>query len=138
MMLEWRVERKAAIFFYPMAQNARVVGSAEYADQLDEALGQGILSWSEHDDLLLADLVVRGRRRTDQAEVYYLAEVSAGVGMDDVRRAIVRAAILSRVGTPAVPVVVGEQIIPEADASARARGVWQMLDGRVVAPSQSV
>ena len=47
-----------------------------------------------------------------------------------------RHATLGKLGTPVVPVVAGEQIIPEADDYARARGAWQLLDGRMVAPDQ--
>jgi hypothetical protein len=135
-VLEWHHERHVPTFFGRLARHARLVEPGQLADLLDDAVDQGRLPEAERDDVLLADLVVRGRRRTDQADVLFLGEVSAGVGVEDVRRAVDRAAILARLGTPVVPVVVGEQIIPEAAAYARARGAWQLLDGRVVAPDQ--
>ena len=45
-----------------------------------------------------ADLVVRGRRREDGAEVYVVVEVSWGVGSHDVERAVHRAALLAQLG----------------------------------------
>jgi uncharacterized coiled-coil protein SlyX len=134
LVLEWHHERHVPAFFGRLARHARLVEPSQLADLLDDAVEQGRLPEAERDDVLLADLVVRGRRRTDQADVYFLAEVSAGVGVEDVRRAVDRAAILGRLGVPVVPVVVGEHIIPEAEAYARASGTWQLLDGRLVAP----
>jgi hypothetical protein len=134
LVLEWHHERHVPAFFGRLARHARLVEPSQLADLLDNAVEHGQLPEAERDDVLMADLVVRGRRRTDQADVYFLAEVSAGVGVEDVRRAVDRAAILGRLGVPVVPVVVGEHIIPEAEAYARASGTWQLLDGRLVAP----
>jgi hypothetical protein len=52
-------------------------------------------------------VVVRGRRREDGTEIYLGVEVSWGVGLHDVQRAAERAALLARLGTPALPVVGG-------------------------------
>jgi hypothetical protein len=80
-------------------------------------------------------VVAGGVRRTDRADTYVLAEVSSGIGPHDVERAAGRAHLLERLGRPVVPVVAVERIDPESAALARASGVWQMFDGRVVEPA---
>ncbi|MSQ23295.1 MAG: hypothetical protein EXR58_01900 [Chloroflexi bacterium] len=74
-----------------------------------------------------ADLVLTGRRRGDNAEVYLVAEVSVGVGISNVRRASERASILARLGRPTLAVVAGERISRDADELARATDVHQVL-----------
>jgi len=86
-------------------------------------------------NLLLADVVVRGRRDPDGALAYLVVEVSVGVGLDDVRRAVERAALLARTGVSTLPVVAGEWVVPEAADAARALRVWQVTDGHVIAPT---
>jgi len=76
---------------------------------------------------LLTDVIVRGRRKEDGAQVYLAIEVSWGVGPYDVERAVHRAALLSKLGVPAVPVVAGKSITPSADELARARQVQQLI-----------
>jgi hypothetical protein len=135
-VLEWHYERHAPTFFGRLVRRARLVEPSRLADLLDDAVEQGRLTAAERDDLLLADLVVSGRRRADQADVFFVAEVSAGIGVEDVRRAVDRATILARLGVPVIPVVAGDRITSEAEEYARARGAWQLLDGRIVAPDQ--
>lgn len=77
---------------------------------------------------LRSDVVMAGRRRDDGAEVYLVTEVSPGVGVGDVTRARVRANILEKLGRPAVAVVAGRRIGPEAGTYAESRGVWQLLN----------
>lgn len=100
-------------------------------------MGAGRLTEAERDSVLLADLVLTGRRREDDAEVYLLAEISAGIHQDDVERAADRAAALQRLGRPVFPIVAGQQIHAEVATLARKRGVWQVLDGQVTPPSDN-
>jgi len=51
-----------------------------------------------------------------------------------VERAEERAALLAKLGRPAVPVMAGNRIDPDAESLARALGVWQVLDGRTAPP----
>ena len=60
--------------------------------------------------------------------------VSWGVGLTDVERAVRRADLLARTGTPALPVVAGRVITEEAADLCRAMRVWQLTDGRAVLP----
>ena len=89
---------------------------------------------AERQAVLHADLVLSGQRREDGADAYFVVEVSVGVGVGDVTRAAERAGSLTKLGRPAVPVVAGEWINPEAIAAAQAYGVWQVLDGRATPP----
>ncbi len=66
--------------------------------------------------MLLAGLVVQGRRREDGAEVCLVVEVSWGVGAQGVKRAMRRA------------------VTAEAARLAQALRVWQVTDGREVSP----
>ena len=54
---------------------------------------------------------------------------------EDVERAVRRAALMSQTGLQTLPVVAGERITAEAAELARAMRVWQVLDGRVTAPT---
>ena len=117
-----------------MVRRAHVLSEDELIVLLDEAVAGGRLSEEESDEILQADVVVRGQRRENGAEVYLVAEVSWGVGISDVQRASQRAALLSRTGTPTLPVVVGYWVTPEAQEPARALRVWQITDGSVIPP----
>ena len=85
-------------------------------------------------DVALADVVVRGRRRADGAEVYLVVEVSWVVDPYDVERALRRSSLLSQIGTPALAVVAGETVMDEAASLANRLQVWQITNGHVAAP----
>ncbi|MBI3973984.1 MAG: hypothetical protein HY332_22120 [Chloroflexi bacterium] len=128
--LEQRYRTRAPAYFSRIARRLRVVEHTRLADVLDDAVAEGRLTEAERDAVLETDLVLRGQRREDQAEVYLLVEVSAGIRPYDVERASDRAASLAKVGRPVVPVVAGESSNRDADELARQRGVWRVLDGR--------
>jgi hypothetical protein len=132
--LEQRYRERAPAYFSRMLQRIHALSNDELVALLDAAVTQGWLSEDEVDEILQADIVVRGRRREDSAEVYLVVEVSWGVGLHDVQRAVERAALLARLGTPALPVVAGFWVTPEAQEPARALRVWQVTDGRVTPP----
>jgi hypothetical protein len=113
------------------------VNTSALADMLDDAIHAGRLTDAEREAVLDADLVLGGQRREDGADVYLVVEISAGVGIADVTRASERAAVLAKIDRPAVLVVAGEWINPEAVAAAHAYGVWQVLDGRATPPTST-
>lgn len=78
--------------------------------------------------------VVCGKRPEDAAEVYLVVEVSWGVGPQDVERAVKRAELLAKTGTPTPAVVAGKTVTAEAARLAQAMRVWQVTDGQVVSP----
>ena len=88
----------------------------------------------EADEVAQADVVVRGRRREEGAQVYLVVEVSWGVGVSDVERAGRRASFLAKTGTPTLPVVAGRGINQEAADLCREMKVWQLVDGWAVSP----
>jgi hypothetical protein len=132
--LEQRYRERAPTYFSRILRRIHVLSNDELIALLDDAVTQGQLSEDEADEILQADVVVRGRHREDGTEVYLVVEVSWGVGLHDVQRAAERAALLTRLGIPTLPVVAGFWVTPEAQEPARAFRVWQVTDGRVTPP----
>lgn len=79
-----------------------VLRSEELANLLDKALEEGRITEEQREQVLEADVVLRGRWRQDDREVYLVAEVSLGIGVGDVTRARERASFLSQIH-PALP-----------------------------------
>jgi chromosome segregation ATPase len=129
--LEVRYQREAGAYFGRLARRVRVIEKTRLLDMLDDAVDQGRLTEEERDEVLLADLVLSGRRRQDGAEAYYVVEVSSAIDPHDVQRAINRAGLLARLGQPAVAVVAGRSIGPDAATYAQDNSVAQVLDGHV-------
>jgi hypothetical protein len=120
--LEWRYRTRAGAYFSKLLRRVHVMEAEELDALLDEAQERAVLSEAEADDVRWADLVVRGRRRDTGEATYAVAEVSAGIGADDVVRAERRAALLGRIG-PTLATVAGEWIAAEAEQSAPRFGV---------------
>lgn len=127
--LELRWRERAPAFLGKLVRRARLLSDAELMDLLDTEEAQAVLSEEDRDDLLQADFVVVGRRKSDGAEVYLVGEVSFVVDDGDVERARRRADSLSRLGITALPVVAGHSITPEAERLARHHEVLRILDG---------
>jgi hypothetical protein len=104
-------------------RRAHVLSPDELTALLDDAIESGALSEAQAEDVALADMIVRGRHRNDGATVFLVVEVSWGVGPQDVERAIRRAALLAHTGPPALPVVAGTWVTPEAAGLARTHQV---------------
>src|SRR6266516_1347897 len=136
--LERQYADHAPSYFRPIImRRLHKLSSEELAMIVDDAIDAGQITAREGDDLVAADIVVRGRRTVDQGDVYLVIEVSWGVGKDDVERAARRAAILAKLGTPALAAVAGEFVTADAAELARTEGVWQVMDGRVIAPESA-
>ena len=132
--LERRYRERAHAYFSRLLRRIHVLSGDELMALLEEAVTRKQLSEDDADDILQADVVIRGRRREDGTEVYGVVEVSWGVGLSDVQRAARRATLLARTGMPALPVVAGFWLTPEAQEPARAFKVWQVTNGHVIAP----
>jgi hypothetical protein len=133
--LEIRYYNRAFAYFARMVRRAHALSGDELHALLEPAIDQGMLSEEGADDVVQADVVVRGRRRDDGGEVYLVVEVSWGVGTGDVERAVRRASLLAQTGLHTLPVVAGERITDEAAELARAMHAWQVLDGQVISPA---
>lgn len=133
-ILERRYRERAFAYFSPLVRRAHVVWGDELAALLEEAVEQGLLLQEEADEVALADVLVRGRRREDGTQVYLVVEVSWGVGISDVQRAGRRASLLAKTGTPTVPMVAGQWISEEAADLGRKMKVRQLIDRRAVSP----
>jgi chromosome segregation ATPase len=128
-----KMERKyrlhAPAYFGRILRRAHVL-SAEELDALLPEEGE-LITEEERNQLLVSDIVIRGKERSTQSEAYLAVEVSALVDLKDVRRARERAAILEKVtGKRAMPVVAGEDITEDAKRLIAADRVWCVLDGR--------
>lgn len=120
-----------------VALGLRLLDQHELGALLNNAVRRGVLSEEEMHSVLNADLVLTGRSRADDVEIYLAVEVSLGLGLDDVQRASERAQLLERLGKPALGVVTGQWINSEAEKMARDIGVWQALNGSVTRPDKS-
>jgi hypothetical protein len=125
-MLERRYREHGPAYFGRLVRRSRVMTAAEVMDLVEPIVEHGELSALEADEVALTDLVIRGRRREDDAEIYLVLEVSWGVGPYDVERAAHRAELLRRTGVMAMPVAAGKAILPEAASRARELQVWQL------------
>ncbi|MFN0071645.1 MAG: hypothetical protein ACKVVP_09195 [Chloroflexota bacterium] len=125
--IERRFADRAPAYVGRWFRRAHVLTSEALLALLDETEDKGMLDEQERDAILLADTVVRGRRREDSREVYLVAEVSWGIGMGDVSRAIHRAGLLTKAGVEAMPLVAGESITAEAKSLAQTTGTEMVL-----------
>ncbi len=135
--LERRYRERAPAYFRRILRRIHVLSGDELNALLEDAVTQGQLSEDQTDEIIQADVIARGRRREDGAEVYLVVEVSWGVGLSDVRRAHERAALLARIVPSVIPVVAGSWITPEAEEPARAFQLWQVTNGKVTPPGNS-
>lgn len=131
--LERRFRERPHAYLGRYLRRVHVLTEQELVQLVEDAVDEGRLTETERLDLLNADLIARGRRPDDGTEVYVVGEVSVGVGMDDVKRAAHRAAVLAKL-RPALPLVGGEWLTPDARALADELGAWQVLDGQVSGP----
>jgi chromosome segregation ATPase len=132
--LERRYRERAPGYFSPLVRRIRVIAHEELAHLLEEAQEQGLVSEQEVDDALAVDVVARGRSRQTDKDIVIVAEVSAAIYPEDVRRALSRAQVIGRaLRLEAIPVVAGLRITPAAEALARGQA-WRLLDGRPYPP----
>lgn len=130
--LENRYRTRASAYFSRLMRKIHVLSSEELASLLDEGVDTGAISERDAEDILLADLVVRGKQRNDGSEIYLVVEVSWGVGPYDVERAVRRSQLLAKTGLTTMPVVAGRQISPEARQLAQRQHVRQITDGQSI------
>ena len=91
--LEWEYRTRVFAYFSRIVRRAHALLSDELMTLLEDAIDRGMLLMSKPKRFLLADVIVRGRRRSDGVEVFLVVEVSWGVGPHDVVRALRRAGL---------------------------------------------
>jgi DNA repair exonuclease SbcCD ATPase subunit len=125
--LEYRI--KVAAFFGGWLRKPAVVEISDIWDQLEEHLDE-----IDMRRLTAVDLIVRGQlpKKRGGGEVWLAVEVSNVVDLNDVERAIERAALLRRAGLPAIPVVGGKRLTRGAAASVAERRVVLSKGGELV------
>ena len=129
--LERMYRERPYAYFSGLIRRARLLTDEELRDLLEEAVEKGALSDEEAKNISLSDLVVQGKLKETEEEVYLVVEVSWTIGTEDVERAKERAGMLSKLGVRVLPVVAGKGIAGEAVEVARSEGVCWLLDGRV-------
>lgn len=106
----------------------RAADSSKFEELLDDAQEKGVITGEQSRQIQWVDLVLSGRRRADDAEVYLTAEISITIGDSDILRAAERAAILSAcVDQPVISAVIGEHIDDARTELAAANGVVVLL-----------
>jgi len=120
---ETRVRDRAASYLADVADRVQVLTPPERDRLLDPAVRDGRLSRTEARAVRLADFIASGVDPESDAPRLLVAEISPRVDAHDVERAAARAALLGRLGTPALGVVVGQRIDHEAQIAADASGV---------------
>lgn len=128
---EMEFRQKAAGILGHILKRVRVWPAEQLAELAANGLEEGRITLEEHQDLLLADAVVTGRRHDNGEEVSVAVEVSVTVDADDVDRAADRAAILAKLIPGALAAVAGERITAGAIGLAGDRRVIQIIDGRI-------
>jgi hypothetical protein len=123
MLYEDRFVDRAPAFFSRLLRRPRRVQPDRLAALLDRAADSGAITESERIDATHVDLVMSGLSKSAGDEVYYVVEVSVGVGLDDVLPAYERAQVFKKLGWAALPAVAGDWVVPNADDAARALGV---------------
>ncbi len=94
---------------------------------LDTAETTGLLSHEETEAVALANRVFV-HERSDTPAVYYVVEVSITARAHDVARAVARARLLARAGVDARPLVISDQVAPDALGDIEAKRVaWRRI-----------
>ena len=113
-------------------QSKIVARGPELQDSIDDAEEQGIISATEGAHLELADIIIRGRRKTDRQECYVVIEVSTAINDRDITRARERSQTLAAIqDAPAIPAVVGGVIAAPQRARADREGVSVIITLRM-------
>jgi vacuolar-type H+-ATPase subunit I/STV1 len=128
MILEQQYAARPFSYFKQILRRARTLTSEEVYDLLES---DGLTD-AEIEEVLDSDVIVAGRQQKTGERAYLVAEVSWGIGPDDVTRAAHRAALLARTGQVAIPVVAGDWITPEAMSAVEKERMWYVLGGRAV------
>ena len=77
--LEYAYSTKVYAYFGRIVRRAHTLSPDELTSLLEDAIDNGVLSEEQAEDVSLADVIVRGRRRTDGTGVVFSSLRSHGV-----------------------------------------------------------
>jgi hypothetical protein len=123
MLIEWRYREGADMYLAKVVSIVAVMSRPEQEQLIVDAFARGVLSLTERDDAIQADLVVHAQRRTDGSPVLLVGEVAPELSVTDVEDAVRRARIWAKLGTPTQPLVAGLRLSAAAEHVTRAQQV---------------
>ena len=95
---------------------------------IDRAEERGIITATEADNVLVADIIIRARRASDRQFVHGVFEVSRTIRRSDIQRAHDRAAtVAAATGEEAIAAVIGESVQPQQRVQADDIGVKVLI-----------
>ena len=111
------------------AVRVRAVWETRFVEAVEAGVDEGRITEDEADALDRTDIVARGRRRVDRAELWFAVQASATLDNNDIERAATGAVALRKLsGDTAVAVVYGRRIAGQQRDRADELGVAVMLD----------
>ena len=111
------------------AVRVRAVWETRFIEAVEAGVDEGRITEDEADALDRTDIVARGRRRVDRAEMWFAVQASATLDNNDIERAATGAVALGKLsGDAAVAVVYGRRIAGQQRDRAEELGVAVMLD----------
>ncbi len=100
----------------------------QFLAAIDRAEERGLITVTEADNVLVADIIIRARRASDRQFVHGVFEVSRTIRRSDIQRAHDRAATLATAtGEEAIAAVIGEFIQPQQQVQADDIGVKVLI-----------
>ncbi|MBI1927389.1 hypothetical protein HYR99_24515 [Candidatus Poribacteria bacterium] len=118
----------ASAVFGRYLRKVKVMDKGALLDQMNETKALADKEWEE---IVNLDLAVEAVTRQTGRPLVLAMEVSWIIDPGDVERAIHRAALMQERGLPAIPVVGGKGLLPNAKDSAQLHRVLVLLDGRI-------
>ena len=111
------------------AVRVRAVWETRFIEAVEAGVDEGRITEDEADAFDRTDIVARGRRRVDRAELWFAVQASATLDNNDIERAATGAIALRKLsGDAAVAVVYGRRIAGRQRDRAEELGVAVMLD----------
>ena len=136
--LERKYRERPFVYFRRIVRKSKALTDSEIEELLSQAQASGALSEADVDEISRLDVIVCGRRITDDSVAYLAVEVSAKIDDYDVERAVRRAKLLEKIpGVVAIPVVAGEQLAPEGRRALMQTTAWAVVDGSAIESTSS-
>ena len=124
---ELQFRERASAYLGPVMRGTRVIPAGDLAEELE-----GVLTEQEFEELLRADVILKGRAMLAgvRQEVFAVVELSVTLDNSDIERAARRAGLLRKKGWKTLAVAAGEEASEVLIRWAAGLGVAVMQDGR--------